>query len=197
MYYNINLSWKSIVKKIMTVSCGLCFFMFIIISIGRFGNDSGYEHSVIESLVNYYGQSFTNFSGIFLEFPEGLYPHNKGGIHFPIIPGTATSSLELNDIIYTDLSLNSFPTVIGTWIEDCGITWTIFITVIFSFLIKIVFSLKNYTIFTLIYFLMIIEFLYTSIFYFAEKIYIYKFLCIGVLIWLDNISLKKQFKCNN
>lgn len=188
-YYLLSPKISQTTKKRIGIFFSIVAFLFIglffIISTSRFGATSNYDNSMSYSFLFYFGQGFANFSDRFVLSPDGIFPNSHGSIHFPIIPGEGRSSLFLSDETNVRYSLNTFPTSIGTWIEDCGIAISCFILFIYAFLIRVISNIKTKNVFTLIYYIWVYDFIYMSVFYFDAKVYIYKILAILFIVYLD------------
>lgn len=190
LYYltsnNLSKSWK---KRTLFffISIAVVFgAIFLLITFMRFTYTK--DISASNNILNYLGQGNANFSEFFIKFPDGIYPE-KGQNTFPLIFGHSDiGSYDLNDYIYSDIELNVFGTGIGSWLNDCGIWLTIIVTLIFSFLFSIIGSIKEYNVFSLIYFGLVFEQVFSLLFFFHGSWNGTRVLSILILIFLDYLS---------
>lgn len=190
LYYcvssNLTKAWK---KRATFFFIGIAVSfvaLFIIITIARFTYTR--DISASSTILSYLGQGNVNFSENFIAFPEGIYPH-KGQHTFPLIFGHSNISVyNLNDTISTDVRLNVFATGIGSWLRDCGIYLTAIVTVFFSMLFRLIGRLKSYNVFTLIYFALVFEQVFSLLFFFHGTWNGTRVLFILLLVLLDKIS---------
>ena len=190
---NVSSTWNRSLKNFIVVIGSLVTILFIVISASRFAdghyNDEG---GTFTSMLAYYGQNFCNFSPHFSAFPDGLFPNNHGGLNFPFFAKHTEEIFNLNAQLATDIKLNVFSTTIGSWIGDWGHIWTVVVALIYGGLIYFVANRKRYTVFTLIYIIMILQFAYYSLFYFVSTVSKYYIYMLVVLMILDQISYKKS-----
>lgn len=188
MKNNLTTSWSKFMKWFFIMVTILSISIFIFISVLRF--DDGVSGSTQDALVSYLGQGLLVFSDVFEEFPSGIFDKH-GTMYFSFFAGSASSVYNLNDLVYTSVSLNAFPTIIGSWIQDCGILWTTVIVAIFSYIISLVKRLTYYNVFILIYIAFICEFLFSLPFFFSDAFTGSRVFSLLFIIVLDNYSRKK------
>lgn len=162
----ISSEWKKLLIKIFIVCGGIGGALFIMVTIFRFTESDNYDNP-LTSVFAYLGQGFVNFSQRFIDFPDGFF---GGSRFFPLFSENERASVyNLNSIISSDYSLNTFSTSIGSWIVDCGIFWATIITIIYSSLFRIFGKLKL-NIFTLYYIIYAYEFIFSCLFFFNDTI---------------------------
>lgn len=184
LWGKINANWQTRIRRILLVGGALVILVFLLITILRFEDtDSG----VFVSLLSYLGQGYAYFSEGFLEWPDGMFPE-KGTLCFPFFSSSTRSNYNMADQVVTNIHLNVFRTSIGSWTADCGVYLTVLISVIFSYIYRTVAKQKKFTIFTIIYILMIYELTFSQLFFFNSQITGTKLLTVFILIFLDQIS---------
>lgn len=160
--------------------------IFLLITYMRFTYTR--DITATSTIINYLGQGNANFTENFVAFPDGVYP-KKGQHTFPIIFGHSDISLyNLNSTFSTNVELNVFATGIGSWLRDCGIWLTIIVTLFFSMLFNIVGKIKTYNVFSLIYFALIFEQVFSLLFFFHGSWNGTRILSILILVFLDYSS---------
>ena len=140
-------------------------FVFIFISVGRFGSQ---QSEVINTIFDYYGQGFINFSKIFDLFPNGSF---FGKMTFPVFfpLNEAVSIANLNDkITNTNFNLNTFSTIIGSIYEDFGYFGTLIVVLLIYFLFRFIAILKHNSILYPILTLYMYQVLVSGVFYFMN-----------------------------
>lgn len=156
----ISKPWDKTLKISIFVGGGLGAALFAIITFMRFDiSVVQQESSVTDSLISYFGQGFVNFSSIFHYFPNGL---DHGHAHFPFIFGYG--KMGVNN---TDLDLKTFATGVGSWIKDVGIIGAFILTLIYSFLIRLVTRIRC-NVFTLFYVAWMLEFVFSLLFFYND-----------------------------
>lgn len=186
MSKNIHGEWN---RKLGVLGVGVGLFftlIFIVITIGRFSY--GTDSSPIESMISYLGQGFANFPERMLNFPNGLFPSQKGGMFFPLLVGDSISVYNLNENILTDIDLNTFTTVIGSFLEDCGAVYTVVIICVYSFLFYQVGKFRIFNVFSLFFMLVVIEIVFTGIFFYSETITFPKVVIFSIMLLLYKLS---------
>lgn len=192
---SISHQWGRILKKFIVLLGTIFIVFFLVITFLRFGESSSYN-SPMDSMLSYFGQGYIHFSTFFAEFEDGL---TQGAIRFPLFAGKHMSSFNLNEIFYTDASLNAFPTTIGSWYFEVGYVWTIIITIIHYLLFTHIGNSPP-TIFKLIYVIWIYEFIFSSIFFYNEVLNGSRVVSILFIIIFEKIPYNpysvKVKKCN-
>jgi len=157
-------------KNIITggiVLSSILLAVFLLISFLRFGDRSDTSTSL--SMLNYFGQGFANFSEGFVTHPDGVFPQ-KGTGTFPFFAGATRSHFNVDDLVNSNLEMNVFRTIIGSWQLDCGIYWTVIITIIYAFIFNLIGRNKHNNIFSYIYMALVFDFSFSLLFFFHENI---------------------------
>lgn len=192
-YGQISVKWNRLIKKVAIVFVCVFTSFFLVITLLRFGESSSYSDSPMHSLLSYYGQGFINFSSIFSEFPNGA---TGGALKFPFFVGKYMSGYNINDIVVTDISLNSFSTTIGSWVFDVGIIWTVIITFIHFFIFKHI-GKRRVTIFNLIYIVWIYDFIFSCLFFYNEVINGTRIVTILLIVLYEKLSFQTSKSIDN
>lgn len=186
---NLSRIWFKRLKIILLIILIGFGAIFLLITYMRFTYTR--DISSTQTILSYLGQGNVYFSERFLTFPDGIYPE-KGQRTFPLIFGNSNyGSYNLNDIIVTDVRLNVFATGIGTWLGDAGIFLTFIFTLFFSFIYKKIGDINNYNVFTIIYFALVFEQVFSLLFFFHGSWNGTRVLSILIIILLDLFSRRK------
>lgn len=154
-------------QYIMIVSLFLMpvIYIFIYTTAGRFG---GEQSNIIDNILDYFGQSFINFSKIFDLFPNGTY---FGKMTFPVFfPYSETISIANLNQTFTDtnFNLNVFSTLIGSFYIDFGYLGTLVVTVLIYFLFRFIAYINVNSIIYTILTLYIFQVVIMGLFYFMN-----------------------------
>lgn len=178
---NINDVWKKRLRRLFFVLGIVAVALFVTITYVRFTLTRDIDAS--ETTASYLGQGFVNFSEKYENYPDGVYSE-KGKRVFPILFGTSTSNTMKSPKHYS-IRLDIFSTGIGTWLGDCGIFLTIIVTLLFSFLFRIIGRIKEMNVFTLIYYALVYEMTFSLLFFFHGAWNVGKVSSIFLLICFD------------
>lgn len=161
--------------------------IFLAISFFRF---SGREQPVLYYLVSYGGQQYFNFSAIYKDFTDGAF---GGTLTFPIFFPSSERTLmtNLNDTIYSNISLNTFPTFLGSFYLDTGFLTTLLISILFFLFSMTFLNLSRRKSFSsLIAYLIFCQILLQGVFYFM----FYSPTIVKTLLLIFVFSFLIQFK---
>lgn len=187
--------WRNSIRYFGIVLSVISIFMFLLITFLRFeetGNGSSFENIAI-----YFGQSFAFFSEGFVEFPNGMFSE-KGTLCFPLFAGSARSVFNMNDQLSTMIHLNVFRTTIGSWTQDCGAVLTVFITIIYALIIRLIGKQEKQNAFTFVYLSWVFEFIFSLLFFFEMGITAVRLAVYVITISLDYASRSnKQITVNS
>jgi oligosaccharide repeat unit polymerase len=137
--------------------------LFIFTTKGRFGTE---ESAVINSILQYYGQGFLNFSNFFDTFSKGSF---FGRMTFPIFFNQPVHISNLNDTFANiNFEMNVFPTIIGSFYLDFGYWGTILITTIIFFFFRLIAFIKVNTLFYTILVLYFFQSIICGVFYYMD-----------------------------
>ena len=186
---NINTQWRRKLRRIFIVLGGLAVALFVVITIARFTLTRDIDAT--ESSIAYLGQGFLNFSEKYVNYPDGLHLE-KGKRVFPIIFGNPTSDI-IKPPKHFRIRLDVFSTGIGTWLGDCGSVLTVIMVLLFNYLFRIVGRIKEMNVFTLIYYALIYEMIFSLLFFFHGAWNIGKVSSIILLICLDILCRKVKY----
>lgn len=180
--------WRRTIRTLLFVFGGFFVSFFLLITFLRFGDNSHYAYTPLESLLSYLGQGYIYFSSYFLEFPEGA---TGGAVKFPFFVGRSISAFNLEDVVYSNVTLNTFSTTIGSWVLDVGIYWTVIITLIHFFIFKRVGN-KRVTVFTLIYIIWIYDFIFSAMFFYNETLNGSRIMSILFVVIFEKLCIHKS-----
>lgn len=185
--FSIRTKKTIITGGIVLFSIILAIFLFI--TFLRFGDRSDTSTSL--SMLNYFGQGFVNFSEGFVTHPDGVFPQ-KGTGTFPFFAGATRSHFNVDDLVNSSLEMNVFRTIIGSWQLDCGIYWTVLITIIYAFLFNIIGRNRFNNIFSYIYMALVFDFSFSLLFFFHENITGTRLVTYAGLVFIDYLSRPKS-----
>ncbi len=184
-YRQISKKWRQKIIGYGSVVAIIVLIVFLLITFLRF-EDSKYTNT-IQSLLSYFGQGYAYFSEAFLEYPNGMF-EEKGTLCFPFFSGGGHSVFNLDEQVYSTITLNVFRTSIGSWLQDCGWALTVFVTCCFSILFYFIGRIRRFNAFSLIYIAWVYEFSFSLLFFFNSTITGTKILSIIVVVWLDLLN---------
>lgn len=170
----------------------------IIITIARFASSNeGIVSGLISSfddIISYYSQGFINFSNFFNYFDQS---RTFGKICFPLFFGSIDAN-RLNDNMFSNASfdINTFSTMIGSFLMDFGIIGTIILVLLHLFVAKILAKLmmKDKTILSLVILFMCFEVLSMGVFYFMNFSPMFQkvFFALVLVLFIKEKILKKK-----
>lgn len=174
-------SFKKKIKRSIVIITFLFGGMFAAITLGRFGEDTGYEEGPVYSVLSYLGQGFYNFSPIFRAY-NGFEGRTNGKTIFAIFYDEAERGSVYNTAAsYSgpiDIPHNVFGTYVCSFVSDLGA-----IPAIIPF------------VFLTIFFLMVSHMKPDNIFTYIYVLWIYRFFTQGVFYWVDNLVTGDRILC--
>ena len=191
-YQHIDLKVKKLVNRLLLLLVTPATIFFLIITVDRF---SSREYPVYVYMLDYIGQSFIYFSYIF----DQLYEPTFGGrMNFPILFPGETLDRNLSEVIYTDYSLNTFATFVGSFYKDMGFVTTLTIAFLFflTFLLLYRFSRKPRSFYKLFLFIIFSQMIINGVFYFqyTGTTKIRSFILLIVLALFFQLKYKRRLK---
>lgn len=170
-YHKIDVKTKMKLRKYSLIGGAGVLFLFVAISIARFGNNSSYssEYGASYQVIRYMGESMINFNTETFHIKKFLGGHNSFTGFYSYFLHEDRDIDAQNDII--GVTTNVFSTYIGNFVMDYGLVVTAIIIVITS-IIMLVFVRRQNRILGVNY--LIILYLYANILLFGTTYFIYQ-----------------------
>jgi oligosaccharide repeat unit polymerase len=161
------------INRIFLIASILGFIGFFIISLSRFGSTSNYEFGFIGSIIDYFGQTLSNFCALYnakFSFMYGTYSFT----YFVELLGFKQASYELYQYQLSKQKLPSWVwgTFLRSFYTDFGVIGVYILGIIWFFLFKIKFLMRKNNNFidlaNLVIYFWVIQFLFQGVFYFRQ-----------------------------
>lgn len=187
---------KKYIKKVAIIIAIIFGGIFTLITISRFGEDTGYENGPIYSVLSYMGQGFYYFSPIY-EAHTGFEGKSGGRTIFAIFfdeaeRGSIYKAADSYSGTY-DIPHNVFGTYVCTFVGDLGA-----IPALIAFAVLIVFFIwvskrRSDNIFTYIYILWVYRFFTQGVFYWVDILVTGdRIMCFVMILLLDLLYTTKR-----
>jgi len=196
----LHLSLKRKLKRLFYCILPLLLLPIIFITIARFATerDAGMLKGFISSfnsVIDYFGQGFINFSYIYdYAFNFDFY----GKFTFPVFWGSeALGHYEMNNMPYFRyalISLNSFYSFVGSFYMDFGFWGTILLSLSFYLLFKCISKISSGNLPSVLLLIFSFEFLFMGIFYFMHWAPMFQKMYVFAIFWCvyEKIAEKKR-----
>src|SRR5690606_28381580 len=191
-YQHIDWKIKKLINRLLLLVVVPATAFFLIITVDRF---SGREFPVYVYMLDYIGQSFIYFSYIFDQFYE---PTFGGRMNFPIFFPGESLDRTLSEMVYTDYSLNTFATFVGSFYKDMGFVTTFLIAFLFFlvFLFLYRFNKNPRSFYKLFVFIVFSQMIINGVFYFqyTGTTKIRSFILVVLLALFFQLMYKRRLK---
>lgn len=180
-------------KMIFSFSIIVVFFLSFVYTVtaSRFGSDS-----VIKNVLDYFGQSFINYSSVYDIFDDPLFMGRKNfaGL-FPV--EYRISSLDVNQYVHTGFYLNVFATLIGSFLMDFGHIGTLMFSFLSGLMLVMFFKLSMPFFVKVFIYIYTVDIVLFGMFYYyaASSTVLLSLIALFFLCVLLYSNLKYRFKC--
>lgn len=155
----------SYLKILFSIVFLLLTSIFMYITWMRFGDTKEGIDSVINSILDYYGQSYINFSNMFIDHGSGI-----DADLFSIFTGERGSQLRLASIYSSDVKLNVFSSYVGSFVFNFGIFKALIPLSLYTCLFYFIRKLKPNNLLFYFYVFLVYDFLFSGYFYHSKII---------------------------
>lgn len=185
--------WKKSLMISGVVFATLGILMFLFISYARFGDTIGRlgDEATKNSLIEYYGQGWINFSLLFDMFSAPLLP--IGALHFPFFSSGRVSMFNLNDVINANFSLNVFATSLGSWMQDGGVLFAACISILLASMIRFIQN-RRPSVYNVYYLIWFYDYAFSYLFFFNDIFTGSRVLSVLVIVFFDFIDTHSTHK---
>lgn len=188
----IGLSIRKKVIKYVSIGSLPLIAVFLGITISRFSNRA---YPVYVSMFDYIGQSFIYFSYIFDPFYESSF---GGRVSFPFLFPNDRLDGFVSEFLWSDFSLNTFSTFVGSFYKDMGFVVTLSLAIVFWLFHLIVyrFNVSPNRFYKLMLYIFFSQMIVNGVFYFqyTSTTKMKTFIVLVVFAILLPIILPKQNK---